>query len=177
MRTIVVGTERSLGDVVERAFPSRVSAAAGKRVAQAVRDANPRVDFDRLRRGTVLSIPDVPDAPDAFPRRGRLGLDDVTSAGLETVQAVVRSGVEELVALAGREEAAASKERTRLARALDADEVREAMDSDERLAGEIVAVRRAIEDDEAAAEGRAAVIERLGGRWAEQVDVLKLMLP
>lgn len=177
MRKIVVGTERSLGDVVKRAFPSRVAEIAGKRVAEAVREANPHVDFDEMRRGTILSIPDVPDAPDAFPRRGRLGLDDLTASELENVQDIAKSEIEELIALAAREEAVAGKERARLARALDAHEVRAAMDSDERLAEEIEAVRRSIHEEEVAAERRAAALERLGARWAEQVDVLRLVLP
>jgi hypothetical protein len=175
MPKLVIGSEKSVADVVKRAYPGKMSAAAAKRVAAAVEKANPETDLERLSRGTILTVPDVPDAP-RRPSKEVLFEDSAASAA-EGLRNVLTSGVDELIAIASREESAATKERAQIMRAFDSDEIRSAMDDDERLADDLKAVYASLEEQEAGAEQRLAAINRLGAQWAGQLDVLKKMLP
>ena len=86
MPVIIVGTEKNFAALRTRLFSGRVSNAKLQEVTEAVAEANPHVDLNSLKPGTVLTIPDSPH----LSVSGDISLDDSTK---ELVDAVANAGV------------------------------------------------------------------------------------
>jgi hypothetical protein len=165
MPTIVVGTEKNFSELRPVLLPGRgVSAAAAAEVAEAIKEANPQVDLDRLQPGTVLTVPEglpgvkvepqtpvvvstPPDGPvGALPSRGKVELDALAAA-------------------AKARDAAAKAERKRLAKAVESPKLAAAMKRDKQLASDVDSARNAMAEEEAKAKERAATLKKAQAEW------------
>jgi len=166
MRVFVVKNETSADDVRRRLLKPGVSAARAKTLEDGVRAANPHVDLDALRPGTVLIVPDHPDlAPDesGSTTLGGAGMSvDQLTAALPRVAAVVERGAE-----------AARRRGEELRRALDTREVRRAAESDDRLRAEVDRLADVVEDEQRRAEAWAAAVRAQSDRWQAALNNLK----
>ena len=173
MPIVVVGAERNFAALRSRLFSGRVSTAAAGRVADALRRANPHIDLDDLRPGTVLTVPDLPEV--SVERE--LSLDEASSRAVDALFEAGTEALEGLVAAAQVLERERAAERKQLAKALDSREVRAAASQDPALAADLEATRGAVADEEAAAKERAAALKRARAEWGEELEALKAVLP
>lgn len=173
MPVLVVGTERNFAALRSRLFEGRVSTAVARRVEDAVRVANPGVDLDQLRPGTVLSVPDLPEL-----RLGEndLALDEGTKALVAGLHAAATAALDGLVVEAGRLEEEGAAERKELARAMQARPVQDAASKDADLAADLEAARKAVAEEEAAAKGRPADLAKARAAWENDLDALRGMV-
>jgi hypothetical protein len=166
MRVFVVKSETNADDVRRRLLKPGVSAARAKTLEDSVRAANPHVDLDALRPGTVLIVPDHPDlAPDdsGSTALGGAGLSvDQLTAALPRVAAVVERGAE-----------AARQRGEDLRKALDAREVRRATETDERLRAEVDRLAEVVADEQRRAEAWAAAVRAQSDQWRAALNNLK----
>src|SRR5690349_14540191 len=93
----VVRTEQNLTDLTGAILKARSSAATRQAAVAALRAANPSLDLDRIRPGTVVLVPALEGV-----RGSVAGADPVSDVGADLVQRV-RSAVD---GLAGGVEAA-----------------------------------------------------------------------
>ena len=171
MPTIVVGTEKNFSALRPVLFEGRVSAAEANQAAEAIREANPHADLEKLEPGTVLTVPEnLPGvAPEPQPAV------KVSAGSTAPVQALPSHGRLELDALADgakAREAAAKADRKRLARAFDSKALDAAMKSDKQLAADVEAARNALAEEEGRAKERAAELKRAQTEWDAGLDSL-----
>jgi hypothetical protein len=165
MPTIVVGTEKNFSELRPVLLRGRgVSAATAAEAAEAIREANPQVDLDRLQPGTVLTVPEglpgvkvepqtpvvvstPPDGPvGALPSRGKVELDALASA-------------------AKARDTAARAEQKRLAKALESPKLAAAMKRDKQLASDVDSARNAMAEEDVKAKERAAELKKAQAEW------------
>jgi hypothetical protein len=164
MPTIVVGTEKNFSALRPVLFEGRVSAATAAGAAEAIKEANPQVDLDKLEPGTVLTVPEgVPGVKvEAEPAV-------VVSTGPEgPVGALPSRGKVELDALAAAakaRDAAARAERKRLDKAFDSPKLAAAMKRDKQLAADVESARNAMAEEEGKAKERAAELKKAQAEW------------
>lgn len=173
MPILVVGAERNFAALRSRLFSGRVSSAAARRVADALRAANPHVDLDALRPGTVLTVPDLPEV--SVERE--LSLDELSRQGVEALFEAASGILDNLAATAQGLEREAAAERKRLIKSLQAREVKAAAAEDRVLASDIEATRGAVEEEEARAKESAAALKRAHAEWKTELDALRTILP
>jgi hypothetical protein len=172
MPVIIVGTEKNFAALRTRLFSGRVSNAKLQEVTEAVAEANPHVDLNSLKPGTVLTIPDSPH----LSVSGDISLDDSTK---ELVDAVANAGagaLEELVAAARVAERNAAAERKQLVATLARSELGEAAKKDTALTDDLKAVKKAVDDDEAEAKQHTAALQEAATSWKSELESLKGLL-
>lgn len=173
MPVLIVGAEKTLAALRPRLFTGRVSRVASQRAADAIRAANPGVDLEDLRPGTILSIPDLPEFT---RRRPSLSLDDPTAQAGAGLLDAVGEALDALVAEAARRENENAKERTELTRLLDSRELAAARRADPDLSAELKAVRTALAEEGRGAEGRGPALERAQTQWREDLAALARLM-
>ena len=164
MPTIVVGTEKNFSALRPVILERRVSADVAKQAEEAIKEANPHVDLDTLRPGTVIAVPEGlpgvkvepevsvvittdPGGPvGVLPSRGKVELDALAAAAKES-------------------EAAGRNDRRRLVKALDSPQLAAAMKDDQQLAADVEAARNAMADEDAKAKERAAELKKAQTEW------------
>jgi hypothetical protein len=172
MPVIVVGAEKTFSALRPRIFTAKLSTAAAREVAEAVRVANPTVDLDKLEPGTVLTVPDVP----GVRTRGELSLDETVTSGIEALANAGAAALEELAAIAKSRASESAAERKQLGASLDSKELEAAVRKDKTLAPDVAAVRQALAEEEAGAKDRAAALKKAQDEWTAELDALKQML-
>lgn len=169
MSVLVVGAEKTLTALHPRLFAGRVSRTAAARVAEALREANPGVDLQELRPGTVLRIPELPELT---RRRPGLSLDEVTAEAGVGLLGAVGDALDALAAVAARREDEDAGERKDLAQVLKARALTAAAGADPDIAAELKAVRTALAEEERQAEGRGPALKRARAAWGEDLAAL-----
>lgn len=169
MPVLIVDTEKNFAALRARLFSGRVSTAAARAVAEAVRAANPHADLDALQPGTVLTIPDAP----RLAIEGELSLDEATRRRIEELTAGATAALDELVTVAGGREREGAAERKRLAKLLDAREVEAAAGEDSALAADVEATRSAVAEEERRAKERAAALKQAHSDWTAELKALE----
>jgi hypothetical protein len=172
MPILVVGTESNLEGLHGRLFSGKVSGATAKRVAEAMRIANPGVDLDALRPGTVLTVPDLPEVA----LRGDISLDSGTKDAADAILANAKEMLAALVDTADRLRRDATVERRRVGKAMDGREVQAAAAEDKDLAADLDETRRAMDEEEAAAKERAASLKKAQDSWTKELDAFRARL-
>jgi hypothetical protein len=172
MPILVVGTETNLEGLHSRLFATKPSGAAAKRVAEAMRAANPGVDLDALRPGTVLTVPDLPEVA----LRGDLSLDSGTRDAADAILANAKEMLGGLVDMADRVRRDATVERRRVAKTMDGREVQAAAAEDKDLAADLDETRKAMDEEEAGAKARAASLKKAQDSWTKELDAFRTRL-
>jgi hypothetical protein len=164
MPTIVVGTEKNFSALRPVLFEGRVSAATAAGAAEAIKEANPQVDLDKLEPGTVLTVPEGVPGVRVEPEPAV-----VVSTGPEgPVGALPSRGKVELDALAEAakaRDAVARAERKRLDKAFESPQLAAAMKRDKQLAADVESARNAMAEEEGKAKERAAELKKAQADW------------
>jgi hypothetical protein len=174
MPVLVVGTEKNFAALRRRLFAGRVSTTVAGRVGEAIREANPHADLDALEPGTILTVPDVSGIR---LREGELSFDESATGAVEQGKATVTQSLDELTAAARSREAEDAAERKRLERSLRRSEVVEAARRDDALAADLESAKRAVEEDDAVAKGRAAALRQAREEWLTELEALQAAMP
>jgi len=172
MAVLVVGSEKNFAAVRGRVTTGTVSGAAAKRIAEAFRKANPGVDLDKLRAGTVLVVPDLPE----LTARGDISFDDGVLKAADFALANATEALDGLVETAARQRREAATERRRVAKAMDSGEVRETADRIPGLLADLEAAHAALETDEAADKEHAAALKKAQAQWSEELKAFRELL-
>src|SRR5215208_483956 len=164
MPTIGVGTEKNFSARRPVLLERRASAEVTTEVAEAVKEANPHADLEKLEPGTVLTVPEGLPGVKVEPQTAV-----VVSTGPEgPVGALPSRGKVELDALAKEAKArdtAARAERKRLAKAFDSPKLAAAMKRDKQLAADVESARNALAEEEAHEKERAAELKKAQAEW------------
>jgi hypothetical protein len=139
MPIVVVKQEKTLAALTARLLKARTSKAAKERAAHAIREANPGLDLDRLRPGTVVVVPRLAEARDDS--------SDLVVAALGPFFDHIRTELESLTDTARSALEADQDEREATASVLEADEVRAAAQNDPVLAETLERLRSTLADD------------------------------
>jgi hypothetical protein len=173
MRVVVVKDERDAGELRRRLLKPGVTAARGRLIEDSIRTANPHVDLDDLRPGTVLVVPDHPDLADEPDETGRRAPAGGAVIGGVRLSAVQLASALPRVADAARRSAERSNDRAEeLRRALDASEVRRAADGDDRLRTEVERLAGAVADEQRRTEAWAEAVRVQSEQWRAALDDL-----
>lgn len=172
MPLLIVGEEKNFAALRSRLFERRVSNATAKRVADALKAANPHADFDKLRPGVVLTIPELPEIAVAD-----LSLDDTVDRAVETLRTDLAQAIDVLERSAAERVREAAAERKRILPLFEAEEVRAAAGRDDALAADLAAAQEAIEGDAAAAKVRTTKLRKAAEEWSAELDALNAIRP
>jgi hypothetical protein len=171
MPTIVVGTEKNFTALRPVIFEGRVSTAVVGEAKEAIREANPHVDLEKLEPGTVLTVPENLPGVAVEPQPAV----KVSSGSTEPVRALPSHGRLELDAIAAAakaRETATSADRKQLAKAFASKALDAAMKRDKRLAADVEAARNALAEEEGQAKERAAELKKAQAEWGAGLDSL-----
>ena len=172
MAVLVVGNERNLAGIRARIVTGTVSRAAAKRIGEAFRQANPGVDFDALRPGTILTVPSIPE----LSEHAGLSLDDAVGKAADTAVANASEILDGLGEVAARLMKQARAERREVAKAMDGEGVRGAIERIRGLGDDVEAVHRAIDQAEAESKDRAAAVRKARDQWGEELKEFRAIL-
>lgn len=167
MPILIVHDESTLADLRHRLVGRGGPADLSNDVVEAIRRANPAVDLDDLRRGTVLTIPDLADV--------RAAADSPDEVLVEGIEALV-STLGNLVATSGDEAEQQAKvgaaDREEVRRSLDLKAVQEAARHDPELQAELERVKDRLAMADQQADEAAADRKRALATWQEDLDVV-----
>lgn len=167
MPTIVVGTEKNFTGLRPVLFEGKVSTAVVGEAKEAIREANPHADLDKLEPGTVLTVPENVPGVVVTPK------PVVAVGSAEPLGGLSVHGKAELGALAEAakaRDAATRADRKQLAKAFDSTALAAAMKRDKELAADVEAARNALAEEDALAKERAAELKKAQAEWAAGLD-------
>jgi len=168
MPVVVVGNEKDFAALRGRLLGDKVSRTQAREVADAIREANPQADLDKLMPGTVLTVPDSP----IVRVRGELALDEPTAKGIEGLGQVGKEALDGLAEAAKTRAAGARDERARVLKAMDEFEAGKDRPEDARLTKNLKSARQTLEAEDDRAKQRAATLEKAQAEWASGLDAL-----
>jgi hypothetical protein len=169
MPIVVVGNEKNFAALRPRLFGDKVSRTEAREVADAIQEANPHADLDKLTPGTVLIVPDSP----IVRVRGELALDEPTVKGVEGLGQLGKQALDGLAEAANRRTAEARKERARVLKAIESFEARTDRPKDTRLTKNLKSARQALEGEDDRAQQRAAKLAQAQAEWEAGLDALR----
>jgi hypothetical protein len=169
MPILVVGTEKNFAALRPRLFAGRVSNKVAGQVRRAMREANPHADIDRLKPGTILTVPDSPEVS----LRAELSFDAVLSEGIEAAAGYGKAALDELSTAAKEREAETRAERRLTLKYVEAIPDRFLEDG---LAKDVEAAREALLEEDARASERTSRLEKANAVWTEEIDALRELL-
>jgi hypothetical protein len=172
MPVIVVGTEKNFAALRPRLFAGKVSNKVAGEVAADVREANPHVNLDRLKPGTVLTVPDSP----RVRVRGELSLDETTKSAVEGVANLGKSLLADLAGTSEQREKEATAERKAVLKALESVGTGAGRARDKELAKDLESARKALAEEEERAKERSATVKQAQAEWTAALDELKARL-
>ncbi len=171
MPVLIIRDEGTLVDLRPRLVGRRGPSEIPERLAAALRDANPNVDFDDLRPGTVVTVPDVEDA------RVR---DDAMSSELvfDGIDALI-AAVGGVLASAGQQAAQQAKveaaDRAIVRRSLGLKAVADAVERDQDLRAEVARVEETLAAADEDAEQAARAREQALATWTDDLAAIKAL--
>jgi hypothetical protein len=166
----VVTDQKDLESVASHLLRGRVSAANRAAALDALRLANPTLDLDRLSPGAVVVV------PADLPGLRRDASDDAIGAAATDLFDPVTSGLAALVTAVDDAERTRRLEQRDAEVLLDSEIVRRMASSDRQLAATIEEARATFEADAVQAKEQRAALKRASGRWAEELEALRLLL-
>ena len=166
MPVLIVGNEKTLAALRKRLFADKASTKAAKELTDAIREANPHADLDKLQPGTVLTIPDAPGLAVA-------GLSIDTSEAVAELADGATQALQALVDAAAKQDEGARGERERTAKALKAKAVTDAARRDEQFKALVEAARKSVAEEEGQAKERRQALEAAQKEWTAGIEALK----
>ncbi|KOU33409.1 hypothetical protein ACFVZ8_04210 [Streptomyces sp. NPDC059558] len=167
MPIIVVDQEKTVAALAARLVKTRTSKAAKEKAAQAIREANPGLDLDRLRPGMIVFVPRPPEAREDVP--------DVVTEALAPLFDQIRTELDALIRTANSALEADTAEREATAEILDAEAVQAAAQNDPLLQYNLERVRQTLADDgQSAVESTESLINGTE-QWYTDLDDLSTL--
>ncbi len=165
----IVDNQRDAAAIAARLLPNRASAASRRLAVEALREANPTLDFDRLRPGAVVVVP---------PEVGRLRRNAADDPAGETADALIgeaRAGLQALLAAAeaAEEQAAAARDATR--RLLDSRDLAR-LSADALLGANMEALKGALAEEEEQSDERLTAVKEAVDGWQADLKALRGLL-
>lgn len=164
MPIVVVDQEKTVLALATRLLRARTPRAARERAVRAIREANPGLDLDRLRPGTILVVPRLKEA--------RGDADDVVADALAGYADRIRESLDTLAEAARGALGHDQAERDQTAEVFEAEEVRRAAGTDEMLRATLERLRVSLEDDRDSASRRTDTLLAGIERWSTDLDDL-----
>ncbi|MFG2972175.1 hypothetical protein ACGFYY_04085 [Streptomyces sp. NPDC048331] len=171
MPIIVVDQEKTVAALAARLVKTRTSKAAKEKAAQAIREANPGLDLDRLRPGMIVIVPRSPEARDDDPDDE----PDVVNEALSPLFDAIRTELDALIRTANSALEADTAEREATAEILDADAVQAAAQNDLLLQYNLERVRQTLADDEQSAVEITESLINGTEQWYTDLDDLSTL--
>lgn len=165
----IVENQPDVAAVAARLLPTRASAALRRTAAEALRVANPTLDFERLRPGAVVVVP---------PEVGRLRRNAADDPAGDTADALIdeaRAGLTALVAAAEAAEEQAASERKGTRELLDSREVAR-LSQDRLLAGNVESLREVLAQEEERSGERLEAVKQAVDGWEADLKALRGLL-
>jgi hypothetical protein len=161
----VVRDQKNLAALAPALLRSRTSAGLREAALEAIRRANPGVDFDDLAPGTVVLVPPVEGTKDA-------GKDDPVRPAVQDLAARLRDGVGAIVASAELSEEERLAEKKGVQDLLGSSVVKRLAADVSELAENIESVRATFKEDDQSAKKQLSEVRRSQEAWAEDLDTL-----
>lgn len=165
----IVENQGDLAAVAARLLPSRASAANRRAAAEALRAANPTLDFERLRAGEVVVV------PRDIGRLRRNVADDPAGDTADGLIAEAQTGLRALVDAAQEAEQQAAEERRETRDLLDSRAVQR-LANDSQLSANIDALKRKLAAEEEQSDERLAVVQESVDGWEADLKALRGLL-
>jgi len=166
----VVGTEQNLTDLTGSILKARSSVTTRESAIAALRAANPGLDLDRIRPGTVVLVPPLDGV-----RVSVAGADPVTDVGTDLVQRV-QAAVDGLAGGAEAAEEERQLEKKSVQELLGSSAVKRAAAQSPALAANVESVRATFKQDDAEAKRQLAAVRESAGSWAGDLEALMSLL-
>ncbi|MET9724096.1 hypothetical protein [Streptomyces zaomyceticus] len=164
MPIIVVDKDKTVAALVARLLKARTSKAATARAVRAIRKANPGLDLDRLRRGTVVVVPRLAEI--------RTDVGDVIEDALADVLDRITHSLDQLAEDAGTALEADRAERERTEGVFHAEAVQNAAEYDTVLRDTLETLRVSLSDDEEGATRCTDMLMQGIEQWRDELDDL-----
>jgi len=173
MPTIVIENEHSLAGLNRRLFRRGTSPAEIEKLHRRIRRDNPEVDFDDLRAGTVLRLPESPH----LRVREESSFQDTIADGLEDLRTEAAEDVTSRLAFARVQLKGDAARRRAMAKRLGTRRVRAVLEKHPDLALTVDGAREALVADAEHDLRRAEVVEAATEQWAAELEVLRRLRP
>ena len=173
MPRIVIENERSLAGLNRRLFRRGTPREEIDRLHDRIRADNPEVDFENLRPGTVVRVPDSPD----LRVRPESTFQDTVAEGLERLRGEAEQDVASRREVAREELKGSVAERRAMAKRLGSRRVRAVVEKFPDLAPTVDGAREALLVDAEDDLRRAEAVEAATEQWAAELEILKRLRP
>jgi hypothetical protein len=170
-KLFVVGEQRTLADLAPALLRSRVSKKVRESALDALARANPGLDLDRLKPGTVVVVPAVEGL------RSEVRDGDPVHRAVEEMVVQVRDGIETLVAAAEAAEEARAADRKNAQELLGSSMVERLSSQSEELKGNVESARATLKNDDGDARRQLASLHEAAQEWSAGLDELRSLLP
>jgi hypothetical protein len=168
-KLFVVGDQRNLAELASALLRARAPAAVRASALDAIRRANPSLDFDRITPGTVVVVPRFDGARDGSSQ------DPVGRAADELIGRV-EEGVAALVAAASAAEEQRGVEKKQAQELLGSAAIKRLSGQVSGLAENVESIRAAFKDDDATARKQLGGLAEAEQQWAEDLRTLRDLL-
>ncbi len=165
MPIIVVGKEKNLAAVATRMLTARASKATHTKTVAALQAANPGIDHDRLKPGTVLVVPDVAGA--------RVRIDGAHEGSVAELTAQVTSALDELSAAVDAHAARDATAREHTLRTIGAADLKRAAGRDPDLRTRLSELGRTVKADAKSASADADALRAVVRDWTAAVEAVR----
>ncbi|MFE5631360.1 hypothetical protein [Streptomyces sp. NPDC056543] len=166
MPIVVVEQEKTVAALVSRLVKARTPKAGKEQAAQAIREANPGLDLDRLRPGMIVVVPRLDEARDPDPD------PDLVDAALYGLIEQVRRELDALVLAAQSAETDAKAELAAMREVIGDEAVQTAAQQDDTLQGYVDGLPAALDQEEqTVSEVTASLINGIE-QWYTDLDDL-----
>jgi len=173
MAQLIVGEENNLTQLNPRLFRGRVSSNAKAKVTEAIREANPHVDLNRLEPGTVLTIPDLPEVD----VRGDLSLDEISKQTIAEASSYLQATLGQIAAMEREERKKAKAMRTELNKTLASRKVSQISGRDKNIKAMIESARRTLAAEDEIEKEESALVKQAFSQWSKDLSLLRAKLP
>jgi hypothetical protein len=168
-KLFVVGDQKNLAELAPALLRSRTSAAVRESALDAVRRANPSLDFDRIAPGTVVVVPRFDGAKDASS-------EDPVRRAADDLITRVEEGVGTLAAAAEAAEEQRGVEKKAAQELFGSAAVKRLASQLPGLAANVDSVRATFKEDDAAAKKQVGGLGEAQQLWAEDLETLRGLL-
>jgi hypothetical protein len=166
----VVGPEKNLAELAPSLLRSRTSAAVRESALDAIRSANPSLDFDRLTPGTVVLVPPIDGVKPAA------AAEDPLHQAADDLVARVRDGIEALVVAAEAAEEQRVLDKKEAQDLFGTALVKRLADQSAELAANIESVRATFRQDDVEARHQLDAVHEAADTWAADLESLRDLL-
>jgi hypothetical protein len=168
-KLFIVGDQRNLEDLASALLRARTSAVVRESALEAIRRANPSLDFDRITRGTVVVVP-------RFDGAKQTSSEDPIGRAADDLMTRVKGGVGSLMAAAEVAEAQRAAEKKQAQDLFGSAIVKRLTKQVPELATNVESVRATFKEDDTGARTQLTDLREAEELWAEDIDGLRGLL-